>query len=481
VRFVMTPAWNGIMLAVLLAEGSVPALATSTVNMRALAHRSPGGCYFVNSPVREVDVHVVRLRGGAGEGIRVEDPMLAKWNALSGWMHEQWEEIPAQQKHVLTGFAVKMVHDHAGISATSPLAAAESPAIKIAMMLLGIKVATRLLPQWEDLWTRLERVLRKFHEGSDYAAVSDVVRETIEAFWSQAIDAKVRVASLECPSPGMLQVKGLSIGNPKGFSSEEAIHIESVSINLIFGAEHTRKVFASGTPLLVVKSMEIKGLSLRLEFLPLPQLMKAEAKTNIESIQQKLNKLSIPPPSLTTKVKRAAKIAVRLFSCDRAGVSVAMGKGSHTFEMPAMTLTDIGQESEGGVYPQDMPGAVFSAIMNMIWAKLAAAQGEASSKVETALAPALAHAAAQAKTVENLARGFIGHVTSFFQQGTHLQGEVVSNSESFLKKKNSTCTSWTSELDPPSPSTQAPIPPVSENMTMKEGLDLMDEILVRFA
>jgi len=76
--------WNGIVLVVLLSKGSAPALATSPVNIRALAYRSPNGCYLANTPVREMDVHVVRLRGGAEEGIRVEDPMLAKWNALSG-------------------------------------------------------------------------------------------------------------------------------------------------------------------------------------------------------------------------------------------------------------------------------------------------------------------------------------------------------------------------------------------------------------
>ena len=47
-----------------------------------------------------------RLRGGGPS-----DDALAKWNALSSWMTERWDDIPPEQKNQLQSFAVKMVHD----------------------------------------------------------------------------------------------------------------------------------------------------------------------------------------------------------------------------------------------------------------------------------------------------------------------------------------------------------------------------------
>ena len=104
---------------------------------------------------------------------------------------------------------------HAGIAPSSPLAQAESPAIKAAMMLLGIRVAMGLLPQWSELWTRLDRIVRTATEGESYAAVSAAVKESAESYWSHVLDANVRIEAIECPLPGVVLVKGLTISNPR--------------------------------------------------------------------------------------------------------------------------------------------------------------------------------------------------------------------------------------------------------------------------
>ena len=83
------------------------------------------------------------------------------------------------------------------------------------MMLLGIRVAMGLLPQWSELWTRLDRIVRAFTEGESYAAVSAAVKESAESYWSHVLDADVRVEAIECPLPGGVLVKGLTISNPR--------------------------------------------------------------------------------------------------------------------------------------------------------------------------------------------------------------------------------------------------------------------------
>ena len=181
------------------------------------------------------------LRGG-GEVTEGADAV-AKWGLLSSWLSARWDEIPTEQRGRLREFAVRMVHDKAGIAPTSPLVQAESPAIRVAMMLLGLRVAMRMLPQWSELWARLDKILRSATEGEGYAAVSTAVQEAACTYWSRVLDASVSVDAIECPSPGVVRVKGLVIGNPRSghFSRAcEAVRIESVQINLNAQASSAR-------------------------------------------------------------------------------------------------------------------------------------------------------------------------------------------------------------------------------------------------
>ncbi|MGB1604620.1 MAG: hypothetical protein ACPIOQ_68445, partial [Promethearchaeia archaeon] len=183
------------------------------------------------------------------------------------WMADKWEEIPTEQQAQLQHFAVELLHSKAGTMAAYESGRSESTAVKIAMMLLGIQVAMRIIPQWTQLWARLDRILRSCTNGDDLSVVSTAVRETIEAYWSAATGSKVKVGSIECPAPGVFKMRDLAIGNPPGFtSSVDAIRIDSIDIALLSAPHLTRKALEACRPLLVVDSLVISGVSLRLEF-----------------------------------------------------------------------------------------------------------------------------------------------------------------------------------------------------------------------
>jgi hypothetical protein len=285
-----------------IANGEKPARDVPTHSILLPCARS----YVANSPqelplrdASPVRAPFHRLRGGSP----AEQSQVDKLNVLTHWMAEKWEEIPSEQRMHLQKFAVKLMYDKTGISEASPSASADSPAVKVAMMLLGLQVAMRVMPQWEDLWRRIERVLRSAVSSGagnqDYAAVSTAVRALVEAFWSASLGAQVSIGSLECPSPGVVKVGNLKIGNPKGFSpGVDAISVDSISINLASAPELSRRALEIGTALLVVESLDITGLAVHLEFVTVKDILAGlgrrgggHPKTNLEYFQKKLEAL----------------------------------------------------------------------------------------------------------------------------------------------------------------------------------------------
>jgi hypothetical protein len=61
-----------------------------------------------------------RLRGGGAHGEHTPPgaDAAAKWGMLSAWLSARWDEIPGELKGRLREFALQMVHDKAGISAS---------------------------------------------------------------------------------------------------------------------------------------------------------------------------------------------------------------------------------------------------------------------------------------------------------------------------------------------------------------------------
>jgi hypothetical protein len=72
-----------------------------------------------------------RLRGGGAHGEHTPPgaDAAAKWGMLSAWLSARWDDIPGEHKGRLREFALQMVHDKAGICAstrTRPAAVAAS-------------------------------------------------------------------------------------------------------------------------------------------------------------------------------------------------------------------------------------------------------------------------------------------------------------------------------------------------------------------
>src|SRR3546814_20948760 len=101
-----------------------------------------------------------------------------------------------------------------------------------------------------------------------------IVKAAIEKYGSEATQAKVSLKGVELsPTQGSGSLKGLVIGNPKGFSTPEAMSLGDVSISLDIGSLQSNPI--------VIKQVLIEQPAITYEY--------GAADSNLQAIQKNEN------------------------------------------------------------------------------------------------------------------------------------------------------------------------------------------------
>lgn len=190
-----------------------------------------------------------------------------------------------------------------------------------------------------------------------FVQLDAIVKRAIEAYAPDILQAKVDVAEVKLsPTSGAGMLKGLRIGNPKGFRAQDAATVGTIDI-VLDPATVTKDV-------VLVKRIEVESPRLTYE--------EGSRGSNLDALQRNVTQYI----GDTSPGERSAsrKLIVERLVIRGGHVNylprVAAGKASLSFNLPDITLSNIGK-NRGGV----TPGELAQVIVDAVIARTVAAMG----------------------------------------------------------------------------------------------------------
>jgi uncharacterized protein involved in outer membrane biogenesis len=154
--------------------------------------------------------------------------------------------------------------------------------------------------------------------------------------------ADIRIGLLH----GLVQLDGLEIGNPPGFTAPSAVRLGTARVRL-----DLRSAFSDTV---VIEEILVEAPDITFEGLPTSNLSVIQGNVNA-AVPAGASKPAGPPAS------GSKKLLIKKFTLTDGRVAANVGGQSLRLGLPDIRLTDIGKET-GGATPEQVVSAVFSAI-----------------------------------------------------------------------------------------------------------------------
>lgn len=188
-----------------------------------------------------------------------------------------------------------------------------------------------------------------------FASLDSLVETAIEDIGSEATQTSVRLDEAEIsPTSGAGALRGLTVGNPKGFKTKTAFELGEVSIKLDIGTVTEDTI--------VIKEIVIAGPRVTYEIGP--------NGTNIDAIKKNVNAFAGGEKQAAKKQgdDEGPKIVIENLYIRGGEVNVsatALGGKTLGAPLPDLHLKDIGKK-KGGASPGEVIEQVLNAVSNSI-------------------------------------------------------------------------------------------------------------------
>ena len=216
--------------------------------------------------------------------------------------------------------------------------------------------------------------------------LNHLVKNAIETYGSQMTEAKVTVSSVAITTTtGTGIIRGLVVGNPKGFKTPYALKVGQVEVEI--------DLSTLTHPAILIKKIMIDSPDIIYE--------KAGGTTNFDALLRNVSRQTAPSgetasPSKTSQTGKKLIVGILAVRNAKAEASAGfMGGKTVSVSLPNITLRHIGQ-SEGGVPPKELGAKIGEAL---------------KAKLEGAISfSALANSFGNSmKKAGNAISGFFGH------------------------------------------------------------------------
>jgi hypothetical protein len=175
------------------------------------------------------------------------------------------------------------------------------------------------------------------------------------------------------PLSGVGTLKGLSVGNPKGWSEQNAFHLGLVHVNM--------EPFSVLGDHIVINEIIIE----QPEFLYETKIVASNIGDLLKNIEQTLGKPGAEPKA---ESGQPVKMVIKKLSLQGGKVTLGFGPTAMTMPMPPVNLTELGT-AEGGITPTQ----VAAAVMRSVTASVVAATTKAMTTINGTSGAAAAEAA----------------------------------------------------------------------------------------
>ena len=209
-----------------------------------------------------------------------------------------------------------------------------------------------------------------------YFSLNKIVEKGITTLGSQVTLTEV---SLEASNISLFsgegELKGLVIGNPKGFSSNNALSLDRIKVSV-----DVKSIFTDN---ILIKQILIDGPKISYEL--------AGKKSNIQAIFNNIN----APAKKEEKVKKTEnkknssqkKVIIDLVKITNGKIDLAMavfgGKGA-SLGFSDMTVRDLGRK-KGGLTPEEAVLVIFSSINKGVSGSVSVSAGNLNDKSKNLL------------------------------------------------------------------------------------------------
>ncbi|WP_298281921.1 hypothetical protein [Acidocella sp.] len=257
---------------------------------------------------------------------------------------------------------------------------------------------------WKKLGIGVVVLLLLIAGGAYYlfSNLDGLIKQAIETYGSAATGAPVGVGSVKLSlQNGAGAINGLSIGNPAGFSSPEAMSAGQIAVTV-----DTSSIAGSGP--IIIDQVSVAGPHVTYE---LPGLGKA---SNLQTIEQNVNAYAASMSggqASQGSAKPARKEIIRNLDITGGEVSLAsslLGGKSVTVPLPPIHLTNVG--GAGGA----SPAVIIQQALGTVVAKASTVGASALSSSLGTLSGAAGNAAGAAKGAVGGAAGSVGSMLKGF-------------------------------------------------------------------
>jgi hypothetical protein len=216
--------------------------------------------------------------------------------------------------------------------------------------------------------------------------LGSIVKAGVNRFGPTITQTKVELAGANIsPLSGAGTLSGLTVGNPKGWSEQNAFRLGEVHVDL-----EPFSVFADH---IVINEIIID----KPEFLYETKIVASNIGDLLKNIEQTLGGGGNEPK---TKSGKPIKMEIKRLVLRGGQVTLGFGPTAMTLPMPPINMTDIGSEA-GGV----TPAQVAFAVMRNVTSTVVAASTQAMTRINGTSGAAAAEAA---KSAAEAIKGFFG-------------------------------------------------------------------------
>ena len=216
--------------------------------------------------------------------------------------------------------------------------------------------------------------------------LGSIVKAGVNRFGPTITQTKVELAGANIsPLSGVGTLSGLTVGNPKGWSEQNAFRLGEVHVDM-----EPFSVFAEH---IVINEIIID----KPEFLYETKIVASNIGDLLKNIEQTLGGAANEPK---TKSGKPVKMEIKKLVLRDGRVTLGIGAAAMTLPMPPIDMTNIGTEA-GGI----TPAQVAFAVMRNVTSTVVAASAQAMTKINSTSGAAAAEAA---KGAAEAIKGFFG-------------------------------------------------------------------------
>lgn len=164
--------------------------------------------------------------------------------------------------------------------------------------------------------------------------LGDLVETGVETYGSEYLQAPVQIDGVKLSLlDGEGSIQGMTVGNPEGFSTDNALDVEKIKLAL--------NIDSLTAPVIVIKEITVDGAAILFE-------QQGSKKNNLQTLMKNVEAATASDEAAEDSAQSTRELAIKEFNFNNASVTLRSDlTGEKQISVPDIQLTDLGTEKDG--------------------------------------------------------------------------------------------------------------------------------------